>query len=310
MTQKTVGVYGPNGFIGSVLCGQLLDKGYKVIGFDNCYKSIDGILYYFNNPNFRFQFCDITKEKDVIKSFENEMDYIIILSGIVGLDACDYNISLATQVNDTGWKYIAKHKPSKVKMVGASSGSCYGKMVGSLCTEETPSNPLSHYGITKLAGEKHILEAGGVALRFATAAGVSPKVRLNLLPNYLVHEAYHKKYLSVFQPDAMRTFIDIRDFCDSLIFTSENFDRLKYQLYNAGDESNNWSKRKMVEYIQDKTGCKVDFGDSRIDNDFRDYEVDYSRIKAEGWSCQYNIADTLDHLLTVMPYIKIQNPYL
>ena len=308
-SKQTIGIYGVCGFIGSKLLGILLEKGYNVIGFDNLYKSIDSILDHFGNPRFKFEFCDISKDKDVIKSFENKMDGIILLSGIVGLDACDYNISLASKVNDYGWANIAQYKPKNLKIVGASTGSVFGKVTDELCTEDTKCNPLSHYGITKLAGEKHIVNVGGVALRFATAAGVSPKIRLNLLPNYLTHEAIHKQYLSVFQPDAMRTFIDIRDFCDSMIFCLENFDKLKYKIYNVGDEANNWSKRQLVEYIQSKTNCKVDFGDSRIDNDFRDYAVCYDRIHEEGFKCKYKISDTIDQLLEVMPYVKIQNPY-
>lgn len=148
-----------------------------------------------------------------------------------------------------------------------------------------------------------------MAFRYATAAGNSNSLRLNLLPNYLAYEAVHKKYISVFQPDAMRTFIDVRDFADSLIFGIEHFRTLKHRIYNVGDEANNWSKREMVNFIQERVGCKVDWNDTRFDNDFRDYAVDYSRIKSEGWRCKYSIGDTLEQLLKVVKHIQIQNPY-
>lgn len=306
--KKTVAVYGCNGFVGSLLVGKLLDKGYKVIGFDNCYKKIDSILAFFNNPDFQFQFCDITSIVQVHQSLKNKIDAVILLSGIVGLDACDYNISLATKVNVDGWKNVSESLPRGLPFVAASTGSVYGK-ISEICTEEVKTNPLSHYGITKLAGEELVVQHGGIAFRYATAAGISNCMRLNLLPNYLAHEAVHKKYISVFQPDAMRTFIDVRDFADSLIFGIENFVNLKHQVYNVGDADNNWSKRQMVEYIQSKVDCKVDWNDTRFDNDFRDYAVDYSRINEAGFKCQFKINDTLDELLKVVKYIQIHNPY-
>lgn len=308
MSQQTIAVYGCNGFVGSILTEKLLNKGYKVIGFDNCYKKIDSILSFFNNTNFKFVFCDITREDHVIKSFEEKFDSVILLAGIVGLDACDHNISLATKVNVDGWQFICKHKPSLMPIVAASTGSVYGK-ISEICTETVPTNPLSHYGITKLAGEKAVLACGGVAFRYATASGISNCMRLNLLPNYLAYEAVHKKYISVFQPDAMRTFIDIRDFADSLIFGVENYYSLNHKVYNVGDAANNWSKRQMVEYIQERVGCKVDWNDTRFDNDFRDYAVDYSRINQAGFRCKYGVGDTLDQLLSVVKHINIHNPY-
>ena len=85
----------------------------------------------------------------------------------------------------------------------------------------------------------------------------------------------------------MRTFIDIRDFADSLIFVLENFDNLKYRVYNVGHEKNNWTKRQLAEYIKERTGCHVAYAETYKDEDARDYACDYRRIREAGFNVKY-----------------------
>lgn len=302
--KETIAVWGGCGFIGSVLIGRLLNSGYSVKVFDNLHKSIDGILQYFNNPKFSFEKLDITIEDDVKKSFDFDYSGILLLSGIVGVPACNQDRTLATIVNDTGWRLLCSNKPKDIRLVACGTGSVYGAVLDGLCTETIETVPLSHYGITKLAGESHVLNAGGISFRFATAAGVSPKMRLNLLPNYMSYHAVKDGYLNIFEPDNMRTFIDIRDFADSLIFGLENFSNMKYQIYNVGDENNNWSKRQLAQYIKSKTGCHLSYNETEKDADARNYAVSYERINESGFKCKYSIKDTIDHLLQVVPYIS------
>lgn len=305
----TIAIWGGTGFIGSVLVPALLDAGYKVIVFDNFFKPVDSLLIHFNNPNFQLVELDVTKENEVIKAFKYEFEYMILLAGIVGVPACNKHHTLATVTNDIGWGYVAKHKPKDIKLLAASTGSVYGAIKDGECTEDIAVKPLSHYGITKLAGEKHVVDAGGIAYRFATAAGVSPAIRLNLLPNYMVHQAIHEKFINIFEPECMRTFIDIRDFCSSFLFGIEKFNNLKYQVYNVGDERNNWSKIQLAKYIKEKTGCFLACNETGKDNDARDYAVNYSRINSENFKCKYLIQDTIDELIKTMPHVKLDQKY-
>lgn len=305
----TIAIWGGCGFIGSVLTQRLLNNGYNVIVFDNLYKNSNGILQHFDNPKFTFYKYDITIESDVIKSYEHQFNKLILLSGIVGVPACNQWKTLATLVNDTGWKYVTQHKPKDCKIVAASTGSVYGAITDGLCTETIKPKPLSHYGITKLIGEQYVVDKGGIALRFATAAGVSPQIRLNLLPNYFAYHAIHDRYLVLFEPDHMRTFIDVRDLSDSLLFFIENFDTCKHQVYNVGDECNNLSKRKLAQYVKSKTGCKLFYSNVDKDQDARNYIVDYTRLHETKFRCKNTIQNTLDNLLKAMKSIQIPNPY-
>lgn len=74
-------------------------------------------------------------------------------------------------------------------IIYACTGSNYGT-VDDICTEETPLNPLSLYGQTKTLAEKMLLDnRTTIAYRFATAFGVSRRLRLDLLINDFTHKA-------------------------------------------------------------------------------------------------------------------------
>jgi len=296
-------VWGGAGFAGAVLSRYLLDAGHQIYVADNLYKGMDGITPYIMDPNFHFKKLDITNEEDVKTAYKWNPDRIILLSGIVGLDACDNNKILAEAVNKTGWEYVVKHNTENVPVCAASTGSIFGKIEGMSCNEETPINPLSHYAITKYEGEKVVVENGGIALRYATAAGCSPNHRLKLLPNELCYVAYTQKLLNIFQGHVMRTFIDIRDFARSLIFFSENHYDLDKGVYCVGSEENNWSKKQLALYIGGKTGATIQYNENNIDRDFRNYYCDYSKLESTGFKCQFKLSDTIDDMLSKMSMI-------
>lgn len=306
---KNICVWGGAGFIGSVLVGKLLNKGYDVTVVDNLHKGGDSLLQYVNDKNFRFQKADISQEEQVKKIHEKNYDGIILLSGIVGLPACRKHPSLAKAVNEDGWINVAKYK-GKSKLVAAGTGSVYGVIKDEICTENTKTNPQSVYAITKLNGEKAVLNVPDtIVLRFATCAGVSPNMRIDLLPNYMCYEAIINKFLSVFEPDNMRTFIDIRDFADSLIFVLENFDNFKYRVYNVGTEKNNWTKRQLAEHIKEKTRCFVTYAETYKDDDARDYACDYTRIREAGFNLKYSVEDMINDLIKSISLLDPQNKY-
>jgi nucleoside-diphosphate-sugar epimerase len=206
------------------------------------------------------------------------------------------------------------HKKSHAKVVAASTGSVYGKVVDGLCDEvHTPTEPLSIYGITKLAGERIVTENGGTALRFATCAGVSPSMRLNLMPNQLVYEALTNKCISVFEPDNMRTFIDVRDFTDSLIFFLQArmsaWEGVKYNVYNVGSQGGNLTKGQLAEIIKEKTGCVVNYVNTFTDPDARNYSVNYARLEETGFKVKYTAEDMVDSLIKAVPLLDTKAKY-
>lgn len=313
MAAKRIAIIGSNGFISSVLINKILtDKKLSVLAVDNGYKPGDSLLAHVDNPRFTFRKLDITNRAKVKEFFEKEKDIdgIILLAGVVGLLSCQNNPSLAWAVNDNGWQNIMEYKPENMPTVVSSTGSVYGQVKNGLCQEDvTPTNPLSIYGQSKLNGETWATINGGVALRFATCAGVSPNMRLNLMPNQLVYEAVTNRVINVFEKDNMRTFIDIRDFCDALLFFLKNFKKLRHKVYNVGDPANNMTKGQLAELIKEKTDCFVNYVETFKDEDARSYQVDYSRMLSEGFTCKYTLEDTIDNLIKSVPLLNTQSKY-
>lgn len=291
---KKVLIYGGAGYIGCVLTQQLLDLGYKVKVCDILRKGGKPLVNFITNPNFEFDLCDCSKKEDVIRN-SKDVDYIILLAGVVGLNDCNHNPEITRIYNVDAWKIVSENS-GNIPIISAGTGSVYGKVDG-VCTEDTSTNPLSLYAETKLEGEKFVLDRGGLVFRYATAGGISPQMRFNLLPNELTFDALRSGTIKIFEANNLRTFIDIRDFCRSLIFGCENFNKMKYRLYNVGSNSNNLTKGELCEIIQRKTGCELQYNEFDKDPDARDYKVDYKKINDEGFYCNYSMEDMIDSLV-------------
>ena len=182
MVKKRILVTGGAGYVGTALLPKLLEAGHEVTVFDNLMQGGNQLLSFFRNKNFHFVNGDVTIKKDVAAAVKDK-DVIIHLAAIVGFPACKNNPELATNVNVGGTRNIIETTTPEQVILYGSTGSNYGK-VTDICTEESPLNPLSLYGETKTEAEHMLMERGNViAYRFATAFGVSPRLRLDLLIN-------------------------------------------------------------------------------------------------------------------------------
>jgi len=100
----------------------------------------------------------------------------------------------------------------------------HGELIEKYCTEKTPLNPLSDYDKQKAEAEKIItLDKDYVIFRFATAFGVSPRMRIDLLPNDFTYRAVKKKTLVIYERHFMRTFIHVNDMARAFLFAIENY---------------------------------------------------------------------------------------
>ena len=180
-------VTGGGGYVGNVLCRDLLNLGYNVRCLDNFHKGqCDALIGLVQDYNFEFMHGDVVNVNDVVKALDG-VDGIIHLASIVGFPACAKQPSLATSVNIDGSLNILEHRNESIPLIFASTGSVYGKVDG-VCTEESPLRAVSLYGETKKAAEMEIRSAPNtISYRFATGFGVSPCMRVNLLVNDFVY---------------------------------------------------------------------------------------------------------------------------
>lgn len=289
-------VTGGVGYIGSVLVPMLLERGMKVRVLDNLLYGGHGLLYSYYNPNLEFIRGDITNRALVKKTIKGT-DAIIHLAAIVGYPACNQHPELAKIVNIEGTKIICEERQIDQMLIFASTGSVYGVIEGT-CTEESPLNPLSLYGRTKKKAEDIILESGNaIVYRFATAFGLSPRLRLDLLVNNFVYQALKMRQLIVYEKNFMRTFIHVRDICQSYIFGLDNFESLKNDVYNIGNENMNYTKEQLVQKIGKKIDYYYHFADFDGDEDKRNYYVSYEKIRNLGFKTEIDLDQGLDELI-------------
>ena len=300
---------GGGGFIGNVLCRSLLKRGYQVRCMDNFWnRHCDQIIELTTDENFEFMYGDVSNKKDVEKALIG-VDKVVHLAALVGFPMCEKFHSLAYTVNVEGTKNIVDLK-GDIPLIYSSTGSNYGA-IEDICTEDTPCNPLTQYGKTKLAAENIVSEApNSLSFRFATGFGVSPHMRVNLLVNDLVYQAINNRAINVFQADFRRTFIHVSDMSRAFIFALENIHNLKHKVYNCGDNKLNWTKRELADYIKSKTGCYVSYGESGKDLDQRDYEVSYDRLNSEGFYCNHTMEQGINELIKATPLLQITHQYV
>lgn len=301
-------VTGGAGYVGTSLIPQLLDEGHKIRVLDNLMFGGDQLLPFFRNKNFEFHKGDI-RNLDDVKSAVKGQDVVIHLAAIVGYPACRKDPRLAEEVNVGGTKNLVSVTSNDQLILVASTGSNYGEVEG-ICTEDTPLNPPSLYGQTKTIAENLLLDKRKVIVcRFATAFGVSARLRLDLLINDFTYKAYTEGYLVVYEKHFKRTFIHVYDMGRAFIFGLNNTGKMIDNVYNVGSEKMNYSKEEICEILKKKVNLYVHYAEVGEDADKRDYVVSYKKINSLGYHTTMAVEEGIDELLLAFQAIDMKKAY-
>jgi nucleoside-diphosphate-sugar epimerase len=310
MTMQKILVTGGAGYIGSVLVPILLSQNFKVTVVDSLLFNQNSLLDCCANPHFDFIKGDICND-ELMSSLIPKFDIVILLAALVGAPACKVNPSLTKLVNyEAHMNIIKKISPSqRVLFPNTNSGYGIGEK-DSYCTEETPLNPISEYGITKVDIEKVLLESGNaVTFRLATVFGTSPRMRMDLLVNDFTYRACKDHFIVLFEEHFRRNFIHIRDVAKAFIFGISNYEKMKGKPFNVGLSSANMTKRqlceKIKEYVPDFYIQSAPVGE---DPDKRDYIVSNKKIESLGWNPDHTLDDGIIELLKAYKILKV-NPF-
>ena len=299
MLKNKILVLGGAGYIGSVLVPYLLSNKYHVTVLDSLMYNQQSLLDCCSNPDFNFikgNICDEPLMQNLIPKF----DIIIPLAAIVGAPACNENPSLAKAVNYDAMITIIKLLHDSQMVIFPTTNSGYGVTKNDeFCTEETPLQPVSEYGKIKVEIEKCFLEKGvAVTFRLATAFGVSPRMRMDLLVNDFTYRAYKDRFIILFEDHFRRNYIHVKDIAKAFLFAINNYDKMKGQSYNVGLSSANLTKRqlcvKIKEYVPDFYIHSAPIGE---DPDKRDYLVSNAKIENLGWKPDHTLDDGIQELL-------------
>lgn len=299
-------VTGGAGYIGSVLCPLLLERGYEVIVLDNLMYRQVTLLNCFGHAHFRFVKGDVC-DRELVRSLVAHVDVVIPLAAIVGAPACTLNPTLTAAVNYDAVAYVLELLQPHQKIIFPNTNSGYG--VGervALCTEESPLRPLSLYGRLKVAIEQQLLVSKfAVCLRLATVFGLSPRMRLDLLVNDFTYRACHDRSIVLFEEHFKRNYIHVVDVALTFLFAIEHFEAMRGEAYNVGLSSANLSKRELCEKIKEHVpGLYIHGAEIGKDPDQRNYIVSNEKLERLGWLPTRDLDSGIHELVQAFDVIK------
>lgn len=292
-------VTGAAGYLGCILIPALLDRGYKVIALDTYARGDTTLAHMAANPNFEPVRGD-ARDEDLLAALLPKVDLIIPLAALVGAPLCKQDPIGAKTTNLDAILSVLKLRGRDQQIIYPTTNSGYGiGRKGVFCTEETPLNPISLYGTTKVDAERAILDSGnGITLRLATVFGMAPRMRIDLLVNDFTHRAVNDRAVVIFEGDAKRNFIHVRDVAKAFLHAIDNYQAMKGEPYNVGLSSANLSKlelcAKIKEYVPEFVWLQAPIGE---DPDKRDYIVSNEKIEKTGWLPDHTIDMGIQELI-------------
>tara|TARA_Y100000590_G_scaffold469618_1_gene658709 strand:+ start:3635 stop:4630 length:996 start_codon:yes stop_codon:yes gene_type:complete len=308
-------IIGGAGYIGSVVSDFFLKKKYKV-------KSIDNLIYKQKIPrskrNFNFHNLDISKKDKVNKLIDNN-SIVILLAGLVGDPITKKYPKISKKINENYTiKFINLCLKKKIKhLIFVSTCSNYGitgtkKMVD----ENSKLNPLSIYAKSKIKIEKYLKIKSKknkikiTILRFATAFGISKRMRFDLTVNQFVREIFLKNNLEVYDTGTWRPYCHVKDFAGAIFKTISSKNKKLFDVYNVGSNRNNFTKEKLIKKIQKYIKIeKISYINKK--SDYRNYKVNFTKMKKKlqfipKYSIDYGIKEII-YAMKKKKYLKLND---
>jgi len=292
-------VTGGAGYLGSVLVPELLKSGHKVTVLDNFMYGQNSLLDACAHEGFSVVRGD-AREEDTVKPLLVKADYILPLAALVGVPVSDRDKIGTATTNRDAVIMLTKlaSKSQRIVMPTTNSGYGIGK-AGAYCTEDTPLEPISLYGKTKVEAEKAVLDRGNsISLRLATVFGISPRMRIDLLVNDFTYRAVKDRFVVVFEGHFKRNYIHIRDVASAFLHSIANFDKMKGEAYNVGLSDANLSKLELCARIKKHIPDFV-YLESSVgrDPDRRDYIVSNEKMEKAGCKTAHSLDEGIAELV-------------
>lgn len=292
-------VTGGAGYIGSVLTGQFLRAGHTVTVVDKLLHGVHGLYQYCGVPGFDFVFGDVRDER-VMQPLIASHDVLVPLAAIVGMPACDRDALNAQTTNYDAIALLDRLRSRQQPVIYPCTNSGYGTKSGEIyCTEETPLEPVSLYGRTKVEAERLLRDSGGaVTLRLATVFGVSPRMRLDLLVNDFTFRALRDRVLVLYEPHFTRNYLHIEDVARAFLHVLDRWDDVQGETYNVGLDDANLSKRELAERIREHVPeLYIHEAAVGADPDRRNYVVSNEKIRKTGFAAERTLDEGIRALL-------------
>lgn len=230
-------------------------------------------------------------------------DLVIWLAALVGDGACALNPEISEEINSNQVKWLTEN--FKGRIIFMSTCSVYGAQDGEL-DEDSPVNPLSVYGQTKLTAEKYLTDKNALIFRLGTLFGISDeysRVRLDLVVNTMTVKAFYDNKLQVFGGKQFRPLLHVKDAaraaCDNLATAKRGIYNLRSVNINMGDLAEKVAQVFPSLEIE-KVAMKFE--------DTRNYRVKINKAQKElKFKPKYEIEDGIKELKKVLEEGRIRD---
>jgi nucleoside-diphosphate-sugar epimerase len=310
MHNRKVLLVGGAGYVGAVMTNHLLWKGWSVRCLDQLiYQNQSSVQAYLPSSNYEFIHGDM-RDPGAVAAALDGVDDVVILAGLVGDPITKTYPQESDEINRAGVAALidAVGTHPVDRLIFVSTCSNYGMVEKDEVVDENyPLTPLSLYAKHKVEMEKKILALEGqvryhpTILRFATAFGLSSRMRFDLTVNEFVRELYLGKDLLVFDAKTWRPYCHVKDFARAVeTVLSAPADKVSFEVFNVGCEANNFTKQMVVEEIVNHLPeAKITYREAGSDP--RNYRVNFEKIRQTlGFTPEVSVEAGIEEILKAL----------
>ena len=304
------------GYVGSRLVEYISSKynDYNLYGLDtgffsNCLTGVE------ISPEVYLQkqyFIDLRNSKKL--KISDKIDAVVHLAAISNDPIGNFNKKITNEINTIASKKLINSlikNNNLEKIIFSSSCSIYGNTGSITKNENSILDPLTSYAKSKVDFEKFLINFNGrintTSLRFATACGISPRLRLDLVLNDFVAAAYFKNQIDILSDgEAYRPLIDTYDMCKAIDWALHRKNYKNYICVNVGSKKNNYKIKELAKLVSKKfENCKINIlGKSNPDK--RSYIVNFDLFSkvSEEYKPSITINKSINDLIRLMKKIE------